>query len=455
MLLATELLVLVFSLQPAQTAAFHIPWRQYVPFLAEEEGRYGGDSRSHIQQDLALVQGVRKMSADEGEMFFPDYWTPHSQARREEEWWSSQRVDAGVENQLLELPTGNSTDNSSLLPPAQAAYAVHELSTAQPFSHHHHPLRLDFLLLLHRRALPLSKRDFQCPGGTSACTGIDRPNSCCPANYSCKALTGSPDGDVGCCAEGTDCGTAISECAADQTTCPGDQGGGCCLPGYTCAGVGCAAASTAVVTINPTVTASVSTSSSLSVSVSTAATTSTRIQTSSSSTTTAPPVVPVVRPTSGTVALTLTTTGPTTTYTPTSCPTGFYACSAHYLGGCCRVGRDCSSTSCPAPPSSLVLSTNGVSIGVAPAVTSRLGQDGCALGWFRCGGGDQGGGCCPSGFACGESCTATGVNLGAGVTGTAKVAKDNGNGGSSLSGSVAWILALDLLALGFVVANNV
>ena len=73
-----------------------------------------------------------------------------------------------------------------------------------------------------------------------------------------------------------------------------------------------------------------------------------------------------------------------------------------------------------------MLSSNGVSIGVAPAVPTRLGEDGCALGWFRCDGGG-GGGCCPSGFACGESCTATGVNLGGGMTGTAKVAKDNGN----------------------------
>ena len=54
-----------------------------------------------------------------------------------------------------------------------------------------------------------------------------------------------------------------------------------------------------------------------------------------------------------------------------------------------------------------------------------MGTGGCALGWFGCGMGG-GGGCCPSGYVCGESCTATGVNVGGGTTGTAKVAKGNG-----------------------------
>ena len=75
-----------------------------------------------------------------------------------------------------------------------------------------------------------------------------------------------------------------------------------------------------------------------------------------------------------------------------------------------------------------MLTSNGVTVGVEAPATTGLGENGCALGWFQCGS-DGGGGCCPSGYACGESCTATGVNLGAGETGTATVAKNNGSGG--------------------------
>lgn len=64
-------------------------------------------------------------------------------------------------------------------------------------------------------------------------------------------------------------------------------------------------------------------------------------------------------------------------------------------------------------------------IGVPAETTGPpLGEGECARGWFDCGE-DGGGGCCPSGYACGESCTATGVDIGDGVTGTATVAKNN------------------------------
>lgn len=87
------------------------------------------------------------------------------------------------------------------------------------------------------------------------------------------------------------------------------------------------------------------------------------------------------------------------------CPTGFYACSAVYHGGCCRTGRDCDTTSCPTISSTTVVS-DGVTI-VAPAATTTEHTSGnrCAHGWFHCAD-TVGGGCCPMGFACGSSCTA-------------------------------------------------
>jgi len=117
-----------------------------------------------------------------------------------------------------------------------------------------------------------------------------------------------------------------------------------------------------------------------------------------STTTTATGVAPV-RPTD-------TVTSPTTTSTTDSgtCPTGFYACSAYYPGaGCCRVGRDCSSTSCPATSSTTIIS-NGLTIvvpvGTAAAVATPTGV--CASGWSTCAA-SVGGNCCPSGYACGTA----------------------------------------------------
>lgn len=87
------------------------------------------------------------------------------------------------------------------------------------------------------------------------------------------------------------------------------------------------------------------------------------------------------------------------------CPTGFYACSAVYQGGCCRTGRDCDTTSCPTTSSTTIIS-DGVTI-VAPVATTtqHSGGNRCARGWFHCAD-TVGGGCCPMGFACGASCTA-------------------------------------------------
>lgn len=117
-----------------------------------------------------------------------------------------------------------------------------------------------------------------------------------------------------------------------------------------------------------------------------------------------------VRPTSDAAA---TATSVAATSLPGDiCPTGFYQCSAYYNhGGCCRVGRDCSLTSCPTIASTVVTDTNDVRI-VAPTVSGTgladqsLGTGSCAQGWFTCAA-SNGGGCCPTGYACGSSCTAT------------------------------------------------
>ena len=74
-------------------------------------------------------------------------------------------------------------------------------------------------------------------------------------------------------------------------------------------------------------------------------------------------------------------------------------------------------------------------------------MSGCAGGWFACGSAG-GGGCCPSGYSCGTSCTATAVVVQGGLTGTATVAKDNGVGRVGRGrGGIGVVLALIVVLL--------
>ena len=159
-------------------------------------------------------------------------------------------------------------------------------------------------------------------------------------------------------------------CSSGFKSCPSSLGGGCCPTDRACASGYCPALSSTDTPIAPV------------------------RPTTDSTTTTAPPI--------------------------TGCPTGFYACSAYYQGGCCQVGRDCAKTSCPTSVSTTLISGSVATI-VAPAgsgiSTAILSGSVCATGWKSCAASD-GGGCCPTGFSCGVSCTAT-AN-GGGTTVTAK-----------------------------------
>lgn len=121
------------------------------------------------------------------------------------------------------------------------------------------------------------------------------------------------------------------------------------------------------------------------------------------------------------------TSGDTTTTTSSDyCPTGFYACSAVYGGGCCQTGRDCQTTSCPTTASTTIVDANGATV-VVPATavpTTTTNTATCASGWSICpsSGTDPtvlAAGCCPTGYSCGTaSCfLATG-------SATASVAKE-------------------------------
>lgn len=90
----------------------------------------------------------------------------------------------------------------------------------------------------------LQKRQFECPSGTSACTSIGYPNSCCATDETCFKIQDTGLGPVGCCPSGDTCGGTISGCNSPNTPCAENEGGnyeggGCCIPNYVCAGIGC------------------------------------------------------------------------------------------------------------------------------------------------------------------------------------------------------------------------
>lgn len=147
-------------------------------------------------------------------------------------------------------------------------------------------------------------------------------------------------------------------------------------------------------------------------------------------------------PVRGTTDTTTATAAPTT-IPGAICPTGFYACSAYYQGGCCQVGRDCAKTNCPTTASTTLVSGSVATI-VAPTgtgISTATLSGGCATGWQSCAT-SNGGGCCPIGYSCGMSCTATASGGGGSVVG--KEAPDSSAISVKRSG-VRWVASLGAL----------
>ena len=177
--------------------------------------------------------------------------------------------------------------------------------------------------------------------------------------------------------------TTPTTCATGFFSCPASLGGGCCPSGQACA------------------------TDDLCPDTTTAA---------------GAPILPTTDTDTPVSAASITSSSPTTSAATDSCPTGFYMCSARYLGGCCRVDRNCDTTSCPPQDTTTVI--QGTDATVEAATT---GAGSCANGWQLCPSG-SGGGCCPSGYSCGQqSCSASGQE---------NTAKQAPNAGSKYDGVV-------------------
>lgn len=180
---------------------------KHIKYFPEDEPHMQRQQR--IEERIAWEQpnGVRKMSTEEGEKFFLDFW---------------------------QFPCGEpeSFAHQNRSTPALAETPLRPVLD--------HVAQQEFFL---RFAVHnwLQRRDFQCPGGTRSCASIERPNSCCSSDAVCLLIEDTGLGDVGCCPSGSSCAGTISACDTDAgyTSCPDSPNGGCCIPGYSCQDVGC------------------------------------------------------------------------------------------------------------------------------------------------------------------------------------------------------------------------
>lgn len=183
--------------------------------------KYFPEDEVHVKRSLDIQEkmrsekpiGVKKMSSDEGEMFMFDNWIFASDLEHTE-------TDKRAERDIRELSNVTAQFEPALRP-------VEESS------------QRDWYLRFRARDV-LLKRGFKCPTGTSDCSSIGEPNSCCGTGSTCMKISDQGLGPVGCCPDGQTCSGGIScDSEAGYTSCPESPNGGCCVPGYSCLDVGC------------------------------------------------------------------------------------------------------------------------------------------------------------------------------------------------------------------------
>lgn len=357
----------------------------------------------------------------------------------------------------------------------------------RPFVKHLHETE-DNVLRRAAEALALLERRSSCPAGMSSCAQQGSPNKCCQQGTYCTDVPDTDVGHVACCPNSSTCGGGVGTCPSGATSCAAELGGGCCIPGYVCQGVGCKSSSvrplnhesyanvsfsgvpsasatptTVVQTFQPQETVTSTKTTMIGESPTTVIITITRTASPEVTTRTTTQIITPSSPSTMTDSVTgnppwrptgssETTTAPESTpITQSGCPTGFYGCLATHGGGCCQTDRDCHTYSCPAPSSTTVTSNGATIVVPATDLPNPTGSSSCAGGWFMCG--QNAGpvaGCCPSGYSCGTaSCFA------AGATETGKIQKqapDQSPASKTVIGaSVAWIVvATASLLLSFV-----
>jgi hypothetical protein len=213
------------------------------PYNLPKHVKYWPEDPPNRRRDLEAIEehlrlgknpvGVMKMKADEGEKFYVEYWQFEGERGKS--------IISDTTNIHLRI---RDEEEEAVL----AVNASAEVSYRAPFALHteqeSNSIDLRALKALECRGTAaalavLEKRQFACPAGTSDCSSIGHPNSCCATDETCFVIQDTGLGPVGCCPNGSTCGGTITNCDSPNTACPDNLGGGCCIPNYVCAGVGC------------------------------------------------------------------------------------------------------------------------------------------------------------------------------------------------------------------------
>lgn len=184
---------------------------------------------AQIDAQAQLPTAVRKMPPDAGEKFHHEYCA------------------FAEDGALAERAAPLLVTNASAPLPYRPPFAPHDERSQDPSQIPRSRGDVDgraYGWRLLRRAAAgalarLEGRQWACPGDTSSCAGIGYPNSCCQSGETCVEIEDTGLGPVGCCPSGSTCGGSISGCASGNTACSSEIGGGCCIPGFVCEGVGC------------------------------------------------------------------------------------------------------------------------------------------------------------------------------------------------------------------------
>jgi len=173
---------------------------------------------------------IRKMPADPGEKFYHHYYAFEEELSQQPFPIPAITARQSPQDQEARFRSPNSSAELDVKP-AFARLYDRRIDEERDYS---------AWRLLRRIVAALERRDWSCPGGTNSCINIGYPNSCCPTGQTCLVIQDTGLGPVGCCPVGSSCGGTITGCPAGNTPCASELGGGCCIPGYVCQGVGCA-----------------------------------------------------------------------------------------------------------------------------------------------------------------------------------------------------------------------
>lgn len=248
--LPTSLLLLISSSIPANAEdrdQFPAQW----PYNSPPHTKNYPEDAHHRRHDLESIQehilaghapvSVRKMSEDESEKFFPEYWGFRDQIDQIP-MLGGGPGNIGTEASLrkeFEEEESWLMANASVQVSFRPAFPVHAKQGNSLTERDAKAIGAGLMKRGRSAAAALAllqKRDYVCPTGTSACSNA--PNLCCATGEVCVTVTDTGLGSVGCCPIGATCAGAIS-CAAGNTACSSNMGGGCCISGYVCAGIGC------------------------------------------------------------------------------------------------------------------------------------------------------------------------------------------------------------------------